>query len=164
MNKFDGKENNINSNQVDHRIAKNTDERTMVNGLEAELLQSLRSVSDRKADSIETTVKILSTLIDAKIELDRVQMATISGIKQDPIYLGVDMAKEKDQSLSCLIDFSLDLEALPAFLPLTDFTPEQFAMIRNGDRFNVDGRTMHVRFEKKYIPGLRSLKVIKGID
>ena len=164
MNKVTGKEyeNNINSNQVDHRTAKNIDERTMVDGLEFELLQSMRRVSDRKSGSIETTIEILSALIDAKIKLDRVQTSVIENITIEPGW----SVKESEGNGSIVesIYSSIDLVDLPTFLPLTGFTPDQFAEIRNGDRFNVDGRTMHVRFEKKYIPGLRSLKVIKGSD
>ena len=128
---------------LDHRTALKTDEKTMVIGLEN--------------------------------ELDRVLMKPIENISRDPKTIAQGNGKSEtvmDSIDSTIQPWSLktcqhscmELEDLPAFLPLKNFTPEQFATIRNGDRFNVDGRTMHIRFEKEYIPGLRSLKVIKGSD
>ena len=150
---------------IDHRTATNhTDEKTMVLGLEHELLTELRNLIPGNYQTLDTMVKIISSLIDAKIELNRVQMEPIEKINiTKPRVEFTEYAADKQANcIADSIESSLDLEDLPAFLPLTDFTPEEFPIIRNGDRFNVDGKTMHVRFEKQYIPGLRSLKVIKG--
>ena len=50
-----------------------------------------------------------------------------------------------------------NLEPLPAFIPLTEDNPGD--NIRNGDRFNYKGKTLHIRYEKQFIPGLRELEV-----
>jgi hypothetical protein len=139
-------------------VIKHTDERAMVEGLEGELLNELRELNPGVIGKNASVVNLLSALIYARIELNRVQMLPIVKInfeKSSAELVGTDSTKAS-------IDSSLELEDLPAFLPLTKFTPEQYGTIRNGDRFNVGGKTMHVRFEKEYISGLRSLKVVKG--
>lgn len=156
-------ENNINSNQVDHRTAKKKmDEKTMVEGIEKELTQALGKGSNKRPCNVRTAVNILLALIESKIEFALVQSKAMNGIDVGPGW-GVKQSDGEDSIAESIYD-STDLIDLPAFLPLTDLTPEQFATIRNGDRFNVDGQTMHVRYEKNYIPGLRSLQVVKGND
>lgn len=139
-----------------------TDERIMVDGLEVELVECLKPLLPGQIGDRAEIVNYISALIDARIELNRVQMLPI--IKMNIKKCEIEVEPDRGGAIAESIYSSLNLEDLPAFLPLTDFTPDQFALIRNGDRFNVDGRTMHVRFEKKHIPGLRSLKVIKGTD
>lgn len=156
---FDGTEyNKEHFEQVDHRTETNIDEQTMVDGLESELVNELMKLNPVVLDTNQQIVGLISCLIDAKIKLRERRMKP---------EIKINMKKIEIETIDEVIDSTLDLvplEELPAFLPLTEFTPEEFDLIRNGDRFNVNGKTMHVRFEKEHIPGLRSLKVIKGID
>ncbi len=61
---------------------KQIDEKTMVEGLEHELLTELRAVLPGNFQTLSTVVTIISALIDAKIELNRVQMKVIEGISE----------------------------------------------------------------------------------
>jgi len=136
MNKFSCKEleNNVNSNPVDHRTAKNMDERTMVNRLEHELNNELEDLTNGNFSDCVSFVGMISALIDARIDLDRVNRKAVHDIETKK----------------------------PAFIPLTEDHPkfvrsgDRFNISPCGGAGLI---TVHVVVEKDFIPGLREIEV-----
>lgn len=131
-----------------------TDERTMADGIAQDLKKAFTNIIDfgYKSDQAPI-VDIITTLIDARIELHAAQMKPIEKLKMDkPCSCGIK--DNQGPLIASIVDENL--EPLPAFIPLAENNPTE---IRNGDRFNINGKTCQVRFEKKYISGLREIEV-----
>lgn len=93
-------------------------------------------------------VDLIATLIDARIDLREAQMRPIVKLKK----INVELSDSDNIKPG---EYHLVKPDSPAFIPLTETIP---GIVRPGDRFNHKGQTMHVVFEKEYIPGLRELK------
>ena len=121
------------------------DARVMVEGLTQELTATLKLNFNDLENDLEKVIALLGTVIDARIDLYAAQMKPI-----------IEMSGNKKVVIAGLKlgDYDIKSDA-PAFIPLTETIP---GIVRPGDRFNHKGQTMHVVFEKEYIPGLRELK------